>query len=181
MSIENKVGIYALTDPISNKVRYIGKSTSINIRYKAHICEARSGRRQYPVYKWIRKLLNKNLIPNLVIIEIDPIDIDAAEMVWIAHCKKKEGKLLNVSIGGAAIYCSPEKRKKSGASGTAVRLKNHTQNPEQARLWKIKHQIANTLLFFKRRGLRYNEYKTRLKMKQLAACYPNICGEWVNL
>lgn len=61
------VFIYILIDPISNQIRYVGKTTDIKRRIKRHINE----RFLHNSYKdrWIRKLVDKNIYP-----EIEPID-----------------------------------------------------------------------------------------------------------
>jgi len=43
--------IYALTDPSTGEVRYIGKANDPSARLKSHLMDSR--RRNTPVYRWI--------------------------------------------------------------------------------------------------------------------------------
>ena len=59
--------IYALIDPRTNEIRYVGKSNMPNIRYKAHI----RNRKQNNTHKnnWINSVFNSNMVPILQILE----------------------------------------------------------------------------------------------------------------
>ena len=58
------VFIYVLIDPISNQIRYVGKTTNIKRRVQRHINE----RFLHDSYKdrWIRKLINDNFYPEQI-------------------------------------------------------------------------------------------------------------------
>jgi hypothetical protein len=56
---EDTVCIYALTDPQSGMVKYIGMSKQPEVRIRAHWQEAKSGRRALPVHQWIKRLNRK--------------------------------------------------------------------------------------------------------------------------
>lgn len=59
-----KVIIYALVDPITCKVRYIGRtSVSINARLSKHIHDAKYNKRKTHKEDWIRSLLKINCKP----------------------------------------------------------------------------------------------------------------------
>jgi len=59
-----KVIIYALIDPITSKVRYIGRtSVSINTRLSKHIHDAKYNKRKTHKEDWIRSLLKINCKP----------------------------------------------------------------------------------------------------------------------
>jgi len=57
--------IYALVDPNSHRVRYVGSSQKPENRFKLHLSVSRKNPR--PVYAWIRSLAPKE--PLLVILE----------------------------------------------------------------------------------------------------------------
>ena len=61
--------IYALQDPITETIRYIGKAKNPAERFKKHLIESRSGRRShYPVYQWMNKLSREGLLPKLIVL-----------------------------------------------------------------------------------------------------------------
>jgi len=66
--------VYRLVCPISNKIRYIGKSSNPKTRYKQHIKD--TGDETYKKM-WIQKLKDMNLIPKMEIVSIHQNDIDA--------------------------------------------------------------------------------------------------------
>lgn len=62
-----KIFIYSLNDPITNEIRYVGKSYNPTKRYKEHLYHSKTGKTYRD--KWLRKLLKINLKPLLSIIE----------------------------------------------------------------------------------------------------------------
>lgn len=88
-------GIYALLDPRTGDIRYIGQSKNISKRFSSH----KYSSSDYPVSKWISKLRKDGLIPDLVIIEEheNPVDV---EKQWIDRAKKSGANLLNLHEGG---------------------------------------------------------------------------------
>lgn len=60
--------IYTLTDPITNKVRYVGKANDIKIRYQAHMNSSRN--HQTHKSNWISKLRKTGHRPSIDIIAI---------------------------------------------------------------------------------------------------------------
>lgn len=66
-----KATIYALVDPNTHQVRYVGRTRkTINQRLKHHIASAKSGVKS-PVYDWIRSL---QVVPVVVVLQ-DGIDV----------------------------------------------------------------------------------------------------------
>ena len=81
------VSIYALRDPRTQEVRYIGKTIhSVSGRLRKHIGLARNGHRDHK-YNWMRQLLVLGLEPVLDILELVSPDADweESEMWWIAE------------------------------------------------------------------------------------------------
>lgn len=100
--------IYALIDPRTNKIRYIGKANHISKRYYAHIHRAKtSGNERSHVYDWIRSLLKLDLKP--IVIEIDEV-LESEWEFWEQHyislyrswgfklTNHTEGGLTNISV-----------------------------------------------------------------------------------
>lgn len=93
------VSIYGLIDPISNELRYIGKTVDLNRRYRRHISE----RYLHDSYKdrWIRKLVDENLKPELLIIdEVSDFEWQFWESSYISYFKSIGCRLTNGTAGG---------------------------------------------------------------------------------
>lgn len=97
-----QVYIYALSDPISKEVRYIGKTKSISRRLQSHIDFARNKKRKRRyVSDWILGLLCQNLKPLITIIEeVDENNWTERETYWIKHFKNLHFNLCNLTDGG---------------------------------------------------------------------------------
>lgn len=101
---KNNTYIYALKDPITKHVRYIGKSNNVENRLRSHIRQAKNKNN----YKncWINSLLIKNLKPELEVLdEVLKENWQHWEKWWIATEKEKIKalglpKLTNGTEGG---------------------------------------------------------------------------------
>lgn len=96
--------IYALTDPNTSEVRYVGKSDYPLNRLFKHLQEARNnkGRNKHKIH-WIQSLLSNGLIPQLVILEeiLLEEDWEGKEQYWINYYRQLVGdKLTNIADGG---------------------------------------------------------------------------------
>lgn len=90
--------IYKLIDPITNDVRYVGKTNNLVRRFSAHL--KRSKTNKYHSARWINSLLNKDLKPILEIIEeCDETNWEEREIYWINHYREKYD-LTNILEGG---------------------------------------------------------------------------------
>lgn len=118
------VSVYALSDPRTGAVRYIGWAFDVHRRYAAHIRDGGEGKRGHQTHKanWIRELRRLGLRPILTIVQ-DTIPADQyadAEIRWIAHYRAAGADLTNSTEGGDGIcFPSPETRAKMSASARA--------------------------------------------------------------
>ena len=116
-----KIYIYSLTDPITNQIRYIGKSIDPQQRYYAHI--SRCKERRTHTNCWIYGLSSKNLKPILNIIE------ECNELNWVEreqHHISLHENLTNLTIGGEGTHglkASDEAKLKM--SNARKGIKNH--------------------------------------------------------
>ena len=95
-----KYMIYALVDPTTKNVRYIGKSCKGLHRPKEHLFPYQN---KVKTHKncWIRGLLRKGVKPEIVIIEeCDRESLDEREIFWISHYNKLGHDLTNMTKGG---------------------------------------------------------------------------------
>jgi hypothetical protein len=94
-----KVYIYGLIDPITNGLRYVGKSINPNSRYRKHLQDSK--KKITYKDKWIFMLLEKNIKPELLIIdEIINEDWTFWEIHYISYFKSIGSKLCNLTNGG---------------------------------------------------------------------------------
>ncbi|MFN7301685.1 MAG: NUMOD1 domain-containing DNA-binding protein [Bacteroidota bacterium] len=98
--------IYALIDPLTNNIRYIGKTVNLASRYSFHVNDKSN---TYKV-NWIKSLQTQNLKPIMVVIDKCKYSWQDREKFWIAHFKKMY-KLTNLTAGGDGLL-NPIKTKK---------------------------------------------------------------------
>lgn len=132
--------IYALTEPDSGNVRYIGKAKSAVARLRSHLRDSR--RRNTPVYTWIRKLIENGCKPGLVVlVRCHSGNWKEVERAAIAKARGENANLLNVADGGDEPYCSLETRAKNGRLVAQVR----SSSDKKRRLWYLKLQLGQAL------------------------------------
>lgn len=93
--------IYLLRDPITNEIRYIGKTKDLKQRLINHINNAKLKKFNRHIYNWILTLLNQNLKPLIELVEECNLDNwSEREKYWIKYYKELGNNLCNHSIGG---------------------------------------------------------------------------------
>jgi predicted GIY-YIG superfamily endonuclease len=93
------VYIYALIDPDTDEVRYIGATDNIQRRMREHL--APSLKKSRKKAEWIIELKAEGKQPNLSILEsCTEEDAVPVERKWIVHYKEADAPLLNVHAGG---------------------------------------------------------------------------------
>lgn len=94
--------IYALLDPRSGAVRYVGKTKrALRARVRAHINRA-PGQLRIPSAAWVAALAKDGLEPLAVELARVEDDWEAAEQFWIAEMRRRGADLLNQTAGGGA-------------------------------------------------------------------------------
>jgi len=146
MKSVNRWIIYALKNPRTGEVRYIGwTSRSVKLRLKAHIDSALAAGRVRGSHKnrWVLSLLSIGLRPELEVIETGTGDGWAeAERRWIATYRERNANLLNRSDGGegnpGCVFSAKARQK---ISETA---KSWKRSPEHMAKWHAAALAANT-------------------------------------
>lgn len=93
--------IYALVDPNTNQVRYVGKTTNRNPHYRLtqHLNWRLSPTN--PKSQWIKNLEMQGKRPGFMILEqTTDEDWETIERKWIHYYRDRESPLLNVLDGG---------------------------------------------------------------------------------
>ena len=104
--------IYGLIDPRTRECRYVGKSKNAPKRLKEHL-GMRALQQQTHLSKWIKSLKNKDLSPNIIILEqTDADNWKEAEIFWVGYMKFLGAKLTNGTSGGEGGDLSAEARKR---------------------------------------------------------------------
>lgn len=99
----SRIFIYSLNDPVTNEIRYVGKSDNPELRFSAHLSLSRH-KPISKVHRWIHELLLKGTKPNMGILE------ECSESTWekrekrlINHYRNSGCDLLNMQDGGKKI------------------------------------------------------------------------------
>jgi hypothetical protein len=169
--------IYALLDPITKDIRYVGKTVQkLSVRLGAHISATRMAplrnKRRLHVQLWIAPLLEANLKPIIVELELVPAGQNwvHAEQNWIAKCRSQGLRLTNETDGGEGVLGHRH------SAATCARLsetkKQFMGTPEQRmlasnRMWSRKLTNEDALQIVQR----YVFAKGQLKQEDLALEY----------
>jgi len=109
--------IYALCDPETHGVRYVGQTIQkVEDRFKRHLKDRHHNHKT----AWIKSLQSRGLAPELIIIEYaDDSCWQEREMYWIAYYRSIGVNLVNSTDGGdGGLNPSPETRLKRSQSLT---------------------------------------------------------------
>jgi hypothetical protein len=124
--------IYALRDPISNAVRYIGKAIDPTRRLKTHISESRREIYKHHTSQWFRKLLNAGLLPQVEILCVvkEGENWQDVERDWIKNGLSLGWPLTNTSAGGDGVEFVSEEARQQWLVRLSERLRRSWKDPE---------------------------------------------------
>lgn len=92
--------IYALVDPNTEEVRYVGKTVNLEWRLRDH-CNGSNNCNNPHKSRWIAKLKAAGKKPIMTILqECDGDAWEGAECHWIAHYRSMGAQLTNILSGG---------------------------------------------------------------------------------
>jgi len=94
--------IYTLTDPLTNEIRYVGKTTEKNYlnRYKSHRNTNIKSHGNLHKNNWVMSLKKNNQTPIMEIIDVIEGEWEWLEKYWISQLRTWGFNLLNISEGG---------------------------------------------------------------------------------
>lgn len=125
--------IYALCEPGTRTIRYIGKANDPAFRFKQHLRQSVQAKTH--LGNWLRSLLGEK--PNLIVLrEVPDEHREIAEERYIRLARGLGMKLVNGTDGGDGCYNpTPETRAKMGGGNRGKKGKNHpafglTRSPE---------------------------------------------------
>lgn len=94
---ENEVYLYTLANPLTNEIRYIGKTISLQKRYSRHYHDNSNNKK----CSWIKSLKSKGLKPKLEVLEIvNKDEWEFWEEYWICQLRAWGVNLTNIDNGG---------------------------------------------------------------------------------
>lgn len=141
------VFIYALMDPDTNAVRYIGKTLTPKIRFAMHLCEKRGTHKN----NWLHQLKTRGARPVMVVIETisnsDDNDWQERERYWIEHYRALGEPITNLDSGGNGGKLQAEETKeklrnantgKKRSEETRRRISISKQNPSEETREKLR-------------------------------------------
>lgn len=137
--------IYGLIDPITNQLRYIGKSNNIKARYREHLINAKNKKTHRD--NWIYSLLIKNKKPELLIIDVIPIEEwKYWELFYINYYLFIGCNLTNciINISTGLTYGNITSFK---PGQNEIPIYQINLNGEIIKEWKSHQQLKNTLKF----------------------------------
>lgn len=94
--------IYILQHPVTEDVRYVGKTNNPERRMRHHLSnQSKNGAR---IKNWIKSLKKNGLKPYMTVIDETDNDWQELEMYWISQFKSWGFNLTNITSGGEGCY-----------------------------------------------------------------------------
>lgn len=109
-----KVFIYALCEPDSRTVRYIGKTVNLTRRFRDHVRESHKSKTY--LGNWLKSVLGMGKVPNMVVLCETSEDLGSQEEIRYITAARAIGiRLTNATDGGEGMLNpSPETRARMG-------------------------------------------------------------------
>lgn len=109
--------MYALIDPLTDEVRYVGCTVRLEERFRGHLKQAANpASKLIPKIEWLRSL--NGVEPRLLLLEtVEEPDLHNAEKRWILKLRAAGAQLTNQRVGGKA----PRGHKRSEETRAKIR------------------------------------------------------------
>jgi hypothetical protein len=133
--------IYALRDPVTGEVRYVGKADDPVYRLRQHLKPGNLAAEETYKTHWLRLLVAQGLKPSLEVLEQVPKEQwEDAERRWIAHFLALGAPLTNSNDGGGGMFNpSEETRQKIGEA----RRQEWARMTEEDRDERVSRMVSN--------------------------------------
>lgn len=96
--------IYVLIDPRDDRIRYVGKTDSIERRLSEHIYDGKHNKKKTAKSNWIEEILKEGMTPRLEVLEtVKPREWKERERYWIQFFRKTIPDLNNMTDGGDGL------------------------------------------------------------------------------
>jgi hypothetical protein len=159
--------IYTLSDPSTMEIRYVGQTNEPKRRFNDHISSSiNESSDSYDTYKarWIRKILNNNLVPIMSIIDSCSSfeESNKLEKIYVENLTKDGYRLTNSHVTDVTEFSVETRKKISSAKKgktleeivgleKSLELKEYysermkLNNPNKSNDTLVKEKISNTL------------------------------------
>ena len=159
--------IYTLSDPSTMEIRYVGQTNEPKRRFNDHISSSiNESSDSYDTYKarWIRKILNNNLVPIMSIIDSCSSfeESNKLERIYVENLTKDGYRLTNSHVTDVTEFSIETKKKMSSAKKgktleeivgleKSLELREYysermkLNNPNKSNDTLVKEKISNTL------------------------------------
>lgn len=185
--------IYGLTDPQTQEIRYIGKSSSGMQRPREHLKPTALKKDSYKT-RWILSLLTQGVKPEIIVLQVvDSHDgLYELEQHWIKRLTIDGARLTNLTDGGEGTHGYKHTKKtkellslmkmgKPGVKGIPSPYKGKRRGPasdeHRSNMRKAQKAIASRPEEFARRVAVLNRVRESRKKKVICSngvCYPSI-------
>lgn len=153
--------IYALICPISNQIRYVGKTNSVRVRYNAHLNDKSKSHKS----SWIKSLKIQELKPKCIILDEIENDVSYWEQYWISQCKCWGFDLVNHTLGGengcVGIY-----NPRGNAKLTKEQAVEIYQSTDSIDNLMLKYNVSKSTIRGIKNGSIWNIYTNHKKVKR---------------
>ncbi len=152
--------IYALKDPRTDEIRYIGQTSVGMARPLAHALPSTLKRRPAHFRNWVNSMKVSGCTYTVHVLEefLNPEPLNGAEMRWIAFLRSQGARLINYTDGGGGIrgFHLPEKaRQKIADSNHRRKGEKRNFTPSEAQIAAVR--AAQPKAAAARRGIRPSE------------------------
>lgn len=198
--METENFIYALRDPRTDEIRYIGFSSRGMERPNEHFLPGHYNgekRKHYPLYKWMRKMISLGLVPRIDVLEYCATEAELPELetILVALHKEAGARLLNCTEGGDGTFgfkFTDESKAKMSAARTGMKASDehkaaisagltgkkkspeHVANMAEAQRGKVASEETRNLLSERQKEIWRNAPESRAEASRKTAAVRSV-------